>query len=261
MAKKYPERRRSSTAAGCATEGKHPENVGSYFGYIDECQYLSGIVAGHATKSKKLGFVAAKPIPQVLRNINAFTLGARSVDPTITVHGHLHRRLVDAGQGSRSHQQPDRPGRRRHHLPRGQPQGGRRDGRTARHSWPAATTPARRPSLRRAISPAPNGTGTRSTPITSRRSRRARRSPHLVRGGLKEGIVKTVALRPGRERRRPRRQADAVKAKLMDGHFRHLQGADQGQQGQRSHPRRQGLGQTAIELESMNYLVEGVVGE
>ena len=33
------------------------------------------------TKSKKLGFVAAKPIPQVLRNINAFTMGARSVDP------------------------------------------------------------------------------------------------------------------------------------------------------------------------------------
>ena len=44
----------------------------------------NGIAAGHATKSKKLGFVAAKPIPQVLRNINAFTLGARSVDPTIT---------------------------------------------------------------------------------------------------------------------------------------------------------------------------------
>ena len=36
------------------------------------------------TKSKKLGFVAAKPIPQVLRNINAFTLGAQSVDPSIT---------------------------------------------------------------------------------------------------------------------------------------------------------------------------------
>ncbi len=36
------------------------------------------------TKSKKLGFVAAKPIPQVLININSFTLGARSVDPSIT---------------------------------------------------------------------------------------------------------------------------------------------------------------------------------
>src|SRR5260221_9405591 len=69
---------------GMYTEGKHPKNVGSYFGYIDEAVYISGIVAGHATKSAKLGFIAAKPIPQVLRNINAFTLGARSVNPAVT---------------------------------------------------------------------------------------------------------------------------------------------------------------------------------
>ena len=54
---------------GLWTEGKHPMNTGSYFGYIDEAQYLAGIVAGATTKSGKLGFVAAKPIPQVLRNI------------------------------------------------------------------------------------------------------------------------------------------------------------------------------------------------
>ncbi|MEN9581675.1 MAG: hypothetical protein RJA70_4684 [Pseudomonadota bacterium] len=63
---------------------KHPTNVGSYFGYIDEVQYLNGIVAGYTSKTKKLGFIAAKPIPQVLRNINAFTLGAQSVNPDIT---------------------------------------------------------------------------------------------------------------------------------------------------------------------------------
>jgi basic membrane protein A len=63
---------------------KHPANVGSYFGYIDEAQYVSGIVAGMTTKTNKLGFIAAKPIPQVLRNINAFTLGARSVNPKVT---------------------------------------------------------------------------------------------------------------------------------------------------------------------------------
>jgi simple sugar transport system substrate-binding protein len=61
-----------------------PANVGTYFGYIDECEYLSGTVAGYTSKSKHLGFIAAKPIPQVLRNINAFTLGARAVDPSIT---------------------------------------------------------------------------------------------------------------------------------------------------------------------------------
>ena len=75
---------RFSHCGGMWTEGKHPKNTGSYFGYIDECQFLNGVVAGHMTKSKKLGFVAAKPIPQVLRNINAFTMGARSVDPSIT---------------------------------------------------------------------------------------------------------------------------------------------------------------------------------
>jgi basic membrane protein A len=45
---------------------------------------LNGITAGHATKTKKIGFVAAKPILQVLLNINSFLLGARQVDPTIT---------------------------------------------------------------------------------------------------------------------------------------------------------------------------------
>ncbi len=61
-----------------------PLNAHSYFGYIDEAVYVSGIVAGHMTKAKKFGFVAAKPIPQVLRNINAFTLAAQTVDPAIT---------------------------------------------------------------------------------------------------------------------------------------------------------------------------------
>jgi simple sugar transport system substrate-binding protein len=62
-----------------------PTNAHSYFGYIDEAVYVSGIVAGHMTKTKKFGFVAAKPIPQVLRNINAFMLGAQTVNPAITM--------------------------------------------------------------------------------------------------------------------------------------------------------------------------------
>lgn len=69
---------------GLYKEGVHPKNVGSYFGYIDEAQYIAGMIAGHTTKSNKLGFIAAKPIPQVLRNINSFTLGAKSVNPKVT---------------------------------------------------------------------------------------------------------------------------------------------------------------------------------
>lgn len=69
---------------GLYEEGKHPKNIGIYFGFIDEVEYLSGMLAGLSTRTNKLGFVAAKPIPQVLRNINSFTLGARSVNPKAT---------------------------------------------------------------------------------------------------------------------------------------------------------------------------------
>jgi simple sugar transport system substrate-binding protein len=49
-----------------------------------EPAYLAGIVAGHMSKRGTLGFVASFPIPEVVRNINAYTLGARSVNPKIT---------------------------------------------------------------------------------------------------------------------------------------------------------------------------------
>lgn len=83
MAEKHPDVE-FRHAGGLWSAEKNPGNTGSYFGYIDEGQYLNGVAAGHATKTGKLGFVAAKPIPQVLRNINAFTLGAKSVRADIT---------------------------------------------------------------------------------------------------------------------------------------------------------------------------------
>ena len=82
MANKFP-KLHFEHCGGLWTD-KDPKNAGSYFGYIDEAQYISGIVAGYSTKTGKLGFVAAKPIPQVLRNINAFTLGARLANPKAT---------------------------------------------------------------------------------------------------------------------------------------------------------------------------------
>lgn len=60
-------------------------NVGTYFAQIDELEYLCGMVAGMTTKSNKLGYVAAKLIPPVRRDINAFELGARSVNPKATL--------------------------------------------------------------------------------------------------------------------------------------------------------------------------------
>jgi len=64
---------------------KSAENVGNYFGRMYEPRYLSGIVAGKMTKSNVIGYVAAFPIPEVIRGINAFTLGVRSVNPKAEV--------------------------------------------------------------------------------------------------------------------------------------------------------------------------------
>ncbi|MGW8194957.1 MAG: BMP family ABC transporter substrate-binding protein [Desulforhopalus sp.] len=64
---------------------KMGDNMGNYFGRIYQARYLSGIVAGAMTKSNVLGYVAAFPIPEVIRGINAFTLGAQSVNPDVTV--------------------------------------------------------------------------------------------------------------------------------------------------------------------------------
>lgn len=79
-AKKYPD-----TVFMHATGFKTAKNMGTYFGAAEEARYLSGIAAGKATKNGKIGYVAAFPIPEVLRGINAFTLGARSVRPDATV--------------------------------------------------------------------------------------------------------------------------------------------------------------------------------
>jgi simple sugar transport system substrate-binding protein/basic membrane protein A len=64
------------------------DNFGTYFGTVYEPVYLAGMAAGAATETDKLGYVYAFPIPQTLANINAFQLGAQSVNPdaeTITI--------------------------------------------------------------------------------------------------------------------------------------------------------------------------------
>src|SRR5690554_4455266 len=76
---------------------KTTTNVGTYMGNIWETVYLSGVAAGHMTESNKLGYIAAIPIPQVLLNINAFTLGARSVNPDVTVSAVFTGNWCDPG--------------------------------------------------------------------------------------------------------------------------------------------------------------------
>jgi basic membrane protein A len=80
VAKKYPD----VTFMHCSGY-KRAENVGTYFGRMYQARYLSGIVAGKATESGVIGYVAANPIPEVIRGINAFTLGVRKVNPEARV--------------------------------------------------------------------------------------------------------------------------------------------------------------------------------
>ncbi len=64
---------------------KTSDNVGTYFGRIYQARYLSGIVAGKTTTTNTIGYVAAFPIPEVIRGINAFTQGVLSVNPNAKV--------------------------------------------------------------------------------------------------------------------------------------------------------------------------------
>jgi basic membrane protein A and related proteins len=64
---------------------KTAANVGDYEGASEEGRYLDGIIAGSVTKSNIIGYPAGFPIPEVVRGINAFTLGAQSVNPNVKV--------------------------------------------------------------------------------------------------------------------------------------------------------------------------------
>jgi len=68
-----------------ATGFKQAGNMVSYESRFYEGAYLLGVIAGKTTKSNTLGFVGSFPIPEVIRNIDAFTLGARSVNPKVHV--------------------------------------------------------------------------------------------------------------------------------------------------------------------------------
>ena len=257
MAKKYPDVM-FLHCGGLWNEKLHPKNVGSYFGYIDECQYLNGIVAGHMTKSKKLGFVAAKPIPQVRRNINAFTLGARSVDPTITClaifTGDWSMPVKEAEATNNLINQGVDVVTCHVDSPKVVVENAEKRGiYTCGYHCSQATL-------------APKGylTGAEwnwEKVYTDyiRMFQAGQKLPNLVRGGIKEGIVKMSpygSMVPDKVKL----AADTVKAKFMDGSFVIFKGELKDNEGKVVIPAGKQLAQTAIELESMGYLVEGVQG-
>lgn len=69
-----------------ATGVRQSKNLATFFGRIYQFRYLSGMVAGRQTESNEIGYVAAFPISEVNRGINAFTLGVKAVNPDAVVH-------------------------------------------------------------------------------------------------------------------------------------------------------------------------------
>lgn len=237
---------------------KHPKNVGSYFGYIDEPVYVSGIVAGHMSKTGKIGYIAAIPIPQVLRNINNFTMAARSVNPNITTT------VVFTGGWSNPVKEAEAANSM---IDQGI------DVLTCHVDSPKVVVET---AEKRGVFScgyhanqsvlAPKGflTGAEwnwgkvysdyAELIKSKKP-----VPNLVRGGLKEGVVKSspygVAVSE-----KAKKHADEVRAALTDGSKVIYKGPIKDNSGKIVVPAGTEYAQTDIWLESMDWLVEGVIG-
>ncbi len=259
VAPKFPDVR-FSHCGGLWTD-KNPKNTGSYFGYVEECQYLNGVVAGHMSKSKKLGFVAAKPIPQVVKNVNAFAMGARSVDPKITVT------VIFTGEWS----MPVKEAEATNSLA---DQGC--DVFTMHVDGPKVVveTAAKRGKMvcgyhasQAKLAPQAYLTGAEWNWLTAYKTvidaaQSGKPHPNFLRGGLKEGYVKMSPYGPAVSEP-AKKNADAVKAKMLAGQFDIFVGGTGGLKDNKGAvviPAGKVMKQTDIDLEKMNYLVEGVVG-
>jgi basic membrane protein A and related proteins len=244
-------------AGGLWTE-KDPKNVGSYFGYIDEAQYVAGVVAGHTTKTGKLGFVAAKPIPQVLRNINAFTLGARLANPNATLQviftgdwsmpvkeAEATNSLVDVGvdvitchvDGPKTVME----------------NAARRGAMISSYHVNAAP-----------LAPEAHLTGAAWNwevlyPRFAQMFVKRETIPNFYRGGLKEALVKVAPYGP-KVSEAARKHANDIKAKLATGDYIIFKGPLKDNKGNVVIAAGIERGQTDAELERMSYLVEGVIG-
>ncbi len=80
-AERYPD-----VIFGHATGIERAPNVLTYIGDFYQVYYVNGLIAGALTESNDIGYIAAFPIPEVKRHINAFALGAREVNPDAEVH-------------------------------------------------------------------------------------------------------------------------------------------------------------------------------
>jgi simple sugar transport system substrate-binding protein len=248
---------------GMYQEGKHPKNVGSYYGYIDEAEYVAGVVAGLTSKSGKLGFVAAKPIPQVVRNINSYTLGARSVNPKATVQ------VIFTGDWSMPVKEAEASNSM---IDQGV------DVLTCHVDSPKVVmeTAEKRKIFCTGYHTnqsklAPNGylTGAEWSwgniytkyveDFKAGKSLTDGGIPHLVRGGLKEGFCK-ISEFGSAVSAEAKQEAEKVIAKFMDGSMIIYAGEIKDNTGKVVIEKDKEFKQKDIDLEKMNWLVEGVIG-
>ncbi len=244
---------------GLWDKAKNPMNAGSYFGYIGQGQYLNGVVAGHMTKTKKLGFVAAKPIPQVLININSFLLGARSVDPSITVQ------VIFTGDWSL----PVKEAEATNSLA-----DSGADVVTCHVDGPKVVIEtAERRGLytcgyhanQQKLAPKGYLTGAEWNWATvyqmfADKALKGEALPNFVRGGLSDNFVK-MSPYGAAVTDAAKTQADETKAAMMKGGYSVFKGPLKDNKGATVIPAGKAYAETAIELESMNYLAEGVIGK
>jgi basic membrane protein A and related proteins len=257
VAAKYPDVQFLHAAPSVWEEGM-PINAGSYNGYIDQAQYISGILAGHASKSGQLGFVAAKAYPASIRNMNSFMLGAQSVNPDATM------RVIVTGDWVLPVQEAEA-------VNSLADQG--IDVVTSHVDAPKVVveTAARRGILsagyhtdQTALSPDGYLTGAiwnwpKVYTDYVEWLRNGKTWPHVLRGGLKEGIVTNApfgtAVSP-----EARADAEAAIAKFMDGSFSIYSGPMKDNTGNTVIPEGTSYGATDLWLESMDWMVEGVSG-
>ena len=256
MALKFP-KLRFEHCGGLWTD-KDPKNAGSYFGYIDEAQHVSGIVAGHMTKTGKLGFVAAKPIPQVLRNINAFTMGAKLANPKATLQ------VIFTGDWSMPVKEAEATNAL---IDQGV------DVVTCHVDGPKTVVEnaARRGAMvggyhvnQAVLAPQAYLTGAEWNwevlyPRFVKMFTAGETIPNFYRGGLKQELVKVSPYGP-MVSEAARKHADEVKAALMAGTYVIFKGPIADNKGKIVIADGVSRGQTDAELEKMDYLVDGVLG-
>jgi len=234
---------------------KTADNMSTYFGRMYQPRYLSGLVAGKMTKANVIGYVAAFPIPEVIRGINAFTLGVRKANPkaqvrvvwTNTWYDPVKEReaavaLLDQGVDIIAQHQdttePQKAAQERGALSIGYDSDMRSfvgDSVLASPVWNwgsyyVATTQE-----------ALNGTW----------------KTHQLWGGMKEGIVTLSEFSP-RVPSDVKKLVEAEKTKILDGSWDVFCGPVKDQKGKTVVP--SGSCMSDVDMLNMNFFVEGVVG-